>query len=62
MTQADAQIPQHCGVCQVSLPARDGQLGAQVAHDGIRQAQIPLAVLKVNGIHLQSMLTQLIPP
>ena len=57
MPKADTQVAQHCGVCEVSLPPRDGQLGAKVTHDGIRQAQIPLAVLKINRIHLRSSST-----
>lgn len=61
VAQADAQIPEYSGVCEVPLPSRDGQLCRQVPHDRIRHPNIPLAVLKINGVHLHQnrALTQL---
>lgn len=45
----------HRGICEVALPARDGQLAGQVSHGGVGDAQVALAVLKVNGVDLQGL-------
>src|SRR5690625_702453 len=42
----------HGGIAQIALKARDRQLGGQVSEHGVGQAQIALAVFKINGIDL----------
>ena len=54
VAQANAQVAQDCRIRQVALPARDRQLGGQVRHAGVGHAQVALAVLKVDGVHLRT--------
>ena len=54
MAETNAQIPQHRGVSEVTLPARDGQFGSQVLKERICNSQVALRVLKVDGVHLNA--------
>ena len=52
VTQRHTDVAQHGGVCQVTLPAGDGQLLGQVLEQRIGQAQIAFGVFEVNGVDL----------
>ena len=52
MPQRHAHIAQHGGVRQVTLPAADGQFFAQVAQQGVAQAQVAFCVLEIDRVDL----------
>ena len=52
VAQRDTHIAQHGAVGQVTLPAADGQLFAQVAQHRVGQAQIAFGVLEINRVDL----------
>mmetsp|Transcript_12694 Transcript_12694/g.44075 ORF Transcript_12694/g.44075 Transcript_12694/m.44075 type:complete len:232 (+) Transcript_12694:834-1529(+) len=51
VAQADAQVPQHRGICKVTLPAADGQLVAKVVQQCVGDTQVAFRVLKVDWVH-----------
>mmetsp|Transcript_19257 Transcript_19257/g.50660 ORF Transcript_19257/g.50660 Transcript_19257/m.50660 type:complete len:553 (-) Transcript_19257:11-1669(-) len=50
--ERDSQVAHRRRVGQVALPARDGQLGRQVAEERVGDAHVALRVLKVDRVHL----------
>ena len=52
VAECHAHVAQHGGVGQVALPTADGQLLAQVAQQGVGQAQIAFGVFKIDGVDL----------
>mmetsp|Transcript_58480 Transcript_58480/g.134175 ORF Transcript_58480/g.134175 Transcript_58480/m.134175 type:complete len:305 (-) Transcript_58480:208-1122(-) len=52
MRESDAQVAHDRRVGEVSLPARDGQLRAQVREERVGEAEVALRILKVDRIDL----------
>mmetsp|Transcript_11722 Transcript_11722/g.30342 ORF Transcript_11722/g.30342 Transcript_11722/m.30342 type:complete len:208 (+) Transcript_11722:801-1424(+) len=52
VSKDQAHVPEDSRVREVSLPPRDGQLGAQVLRQRVGHAEVALAVLKVDRVHL----------
>ena len=50
--QGYTDIAQYRGVGEVTLQARDGELASEEAIDGVRDAEVTLCILEVNGVDL----------
>ncbi len=50
--QGHTDIAQYGRVGEVTLQARDGELASKEAIDGVRDAEVTLCILEVNGVDL----------
>jgi len=52
VAESGTQVPQHCGVTEVTLEPRDGQLHGEVVEQRDRETQVALSIFKVDWVDL----------